>query len=94
MRIDYVHHITSITPANTITLLISMEYPQEQMAGPPFSVEEDEVHALYDANYQVELLHTLDVLAENPQFKERGLTRLSEKVFRLASIHPSIEQAD
>ena len=83
MRIDYVRHMTTIIPAGTVTLLISMEYPQTQMAGPPFSVEEDEVHALYDGNYQIELLHTMDVLAENPRFRERGLTRLGEKVYRL-----------
>jgi len=85
MRIDYARHMTAITPAHTVTLLISMEYPQTQMQGPPFSVEEEEVHTLYDASHQVQLLHTMDVLAENPRFRERGLTRLNEKVYRLSA---------
>jgi thiopurine S-methyltransferase len=64
-------------------LLITMEYPQEQMQGPPFSVRESEVQALYDNNFNVECVETLDVLAENPRFKERGLTEMIERTFLL-----------
>jgi thiopurine S-methyltransferase len=62
-----------------------MEYPQGEMSGPPFSVSEDEVRRLYAARYAVTLLHTKDILAENPRFRERGLSVLREKVYRLAA---------
>src|SRR6202040_4218920 len=47
LRAAYVRHITELTNAGTQTLLITVEYPQEQMKGPPFSVDTDEVHRLY-----------------------------------------------
>jgi len=84
MRRDYAQHLASIQPADAITLLVSMEYPQDQMAGLPFSVEEAEVRELYAANHRVECLHDEDMLAGNPRFKERGLTHLHEKVYRLS----------
>jgi thiopurine S-methyltransferase len=84
MRADYARHMTTLKPAGAVTLLISMEYPQQQMQGPPFSVEEAEIRTLYEPHYAVERLLQLDVLGENPRFRQRGLTRLQEKVYRLA----------
>jgi len=85
MRAAYAGHMATIKPATAVTLLISMEYPQQQMQGPPFSVEETEIRALYGPHYQVERLLQVDVLGENPRFRERGLTQLSEKVYRLST---------
>ncbi len=53
------------------------------MHGPPFSVPVDEVHALFDGEFDVELLEREDVLAANPRFAERGLDHFHEAVFRL-----------
>jgi thiopurine S-methyltransferase len=85
MRNDYARHMVSIKPHDAVTLLISMEYPQQEMNGPPFSVEEPEVRALYEPNYRVERLLDEDVLAENSPFRQRGLSRLHEKVYRLTT---------
>lgn len=84
MRQAYVRHMVGIKPAGAGTLLISMEYPQQQMDGPPFSVEEAEVRQMYQAHYNIERLLDMDMLEENPRFRQRGLSRLREKVFRLA----------
>jgi thiopurine S-methyltransferase len=83
MRHSYADHLAKLLPGGTKVLLITMEYPQEQMQGPPFSVRESEVQALYDNNFNVECVETLDVLAENPRFKERGLTEMIERTFLL-----------
>ena len=83
MRADYARHMATIKPAAAMTLLISMEYPQQQMQGPPFSVEETEIRALYEPHYRVDRLLQADVLGENPRFRQRGLTQLHEKVYRL-----------
>ena len=40
-RAAYVAHMTALTRPGTQTLLITVEYPQAQMGGPPFSVEAD-----------------------------------------------------
>jgi len=83
MRSTYARHMAHIKPAGATTLLISVEYPQAEMNGPPFSVEETEVRALYEPAYRVECLADIDALPDNPRFQQRGLSRLHEKVYRL-----------
>lgn len=83
MRRSYADHLTSLLPRDTKVLLITMEYPQQQMQGPPFSVQESEVHDLYDNNFQVTCLESIDVLEENARFKERGLSEMVERSFLL-----------
>ena len=83
LRERYVAKLAEILPAQVEALLVTMEYPQGQMQGPPFSVSEEEVRALYDWHYQIDTLYTKDILAENPRFRERGLSYLVEKVYHL-----------
>jgi thiopurine S-methyltransferase len=83
MRPRYAAHLATILPQSAAILLVTMEYRQAEMNGPPFSVHEDEVRALYEKHYDVARLFTKDILAENQRFRERGLSTLSEKVYRL-----------
>jgi len=83
MRERYVRHIVDILPPATQILLITFDYPQPEMAGPPFAVSPDEVETLYRPHAEIRLLAQLDVLAQNPRFQERGLTRLQENIFHL-----------
>jgi thiopurine S-methyltransferase len=83
MRVRYAEQLEAILPDAVATLLVTVEYPQHQMNGPPFSVTEDEVRRLYERRYEVTPLFAKDVLQESPRFAERGLTRLVERVYRL-----------
>ncbi|MGD8593006.1 MAG: thiopurine S-methyltransferase [Gammaproteobacteria bacterium] len=83
MRRRYADKLANLLPRGTNVLLITMEYPQEQMQGPPFAVRESEVHALYDNHFNVVCLESLDILAENPRFKERSLSEMIERTFLL-----------
>ena len=83
LRKRYAERLAQRLPDGARTLLITLEYFQDQMQGPPFSVEESEVHALYGPANIVRLLYGHDVLAANPHFRERGLTRLDEKAYLL-----------
>lgn len=83
MRQRYVAQQRRILPDRVPTLLITMEYPQEQMDGPPFSVDEEEVHALYTPDRSITRLFNQSILEENPRFQARGLGRLVEKAYRL-----------
>lgn len=85
MRPSYTAHLAAILPQHPSTLLITMEYPAEDMQGPPFTVSEQEVNELYSDDYQIRCLSEIDVLHENPRFRERGLTRMIEKVFHLTT---------
>lgn len=82
MRQRYAQHFASIVPTASQTLLITMEYDQAEMKGPPFAVHEEEVRALYTA-FTVKLLFDAEVLAANPQFRQRGLRAMREKVYVL-----------
>lgn len=48
MRQDYVLHLRAILPKNTHYLVVTMEYDQTKMPGPPFSVSEKEVRSLFE----------------------------------------------
>ena len=81
MREKYSNHLKKLLPKGSRVLLVTMEYPQEEMNGPPFSVKHNEVHELYEEAFEIESLEEVDILAMNPQFKERGLSTLTEKSY-------------
>lgn len=88
MRADYVSKLSSLLPVGTRTLLITLSYPQQQMDGPPFSVDEAEVARLYGENYRIEKLAAKDALAQEPRFMRRGLTSLTESAYKLTLEKP------
>ena len=83
MRSAYASQLRQLVPQGTPMLLITMEYDQAHMQGPPFSVEPDEVEALFAADWRIESLHQADILGKEPRFRERGLSRLAEHVYLL-----------
>lgn len=80
------HLISMLPPQDARILLITMEYPKEEMQGPPFTVTEKEVKKLYGLDFQIEKLLEQGGLENDPYFKERGLTRLTEKAYLLSRI--------
>jgi thiopurine S-methyltransferase len=86
LRAAYVAHLTALTRHGTQTLLITMEYAQSQMAGPPFSVSADEVDLLYARSHAIQLLSREDVLVNEPRLRSRGLTQLHEVCYRLTRL--------
>jgi len=83
MRERYASHLVSILPPATQILLITFDYPQTEMSGPPFAVSVDEVEKLYRDYAEIRLLAQLDVLAQNSRFQQRGLSSLQENIFLL-----------
>ncbi len=83
MRKAYRDHMLKILPGNARILLITLEYNQSEMDGPPFSVSEREVASLYEQHYDIKELGSEDVLAVQPVFRERGLSRLEQKAWLL-----------
>ncbi len=83
MRRQYVAKMAGLLKPGASTLLITMNYPQQEMSGPPFSVSSAEVQTLYQHWCEVDLWLTEDALESMPQLKNRGLTQLQEQVYRL-----------
>jgi thiopurine S-methyltransferase len=83
MRRRYVAEVYGKLPHGCRGLLITLEYPQAQMDGPPFSVDEAEVRGLFAHDWNIELLERRDILAQEPRFSEDGVTALATAVYRL-----------
>jgi thiopurine S-methyltransferase len=83
MRRRYVHELYARLPAGCLALLITLEYPQYEKHGPPFSVEEAEVRELYGRDWEVHLLERRDILDAEPGFVADGVTALGTVVYRL-----------
>ncbi|KIO48406.1 thiopurine S-methyltransferase [Nitrosospira sp. NpAV] len=83
MRERYARHLLNILPPATQILLVTLDYPQSEMEGPPFAISPGEVEALYREHAEIRLLAQLDILAQEPRFQERGLSRLHESIFLL-----------
>jgi thiopurine S-methyltransferase len=83
LRRRYAGHMASLLAPGTRMLLLTIEYDQSQMDGPPFSVTEDEVRELYGENFSIEALSSADVLDQDPRFAERGVTALTERAYGL-----------
>ena len=82
LRRRYAGELYAALPAGCRGLLVSLEYPQAERAGPPFSVPEDEVHDLFDADWRVELLDRRPIPPEHPGFVA-GVSRLDTAVYAL-----------
>lgn len=82
-RSRYCKHMLSIIPGDCDMLLITLEYDQAEMSGPPFSVSTDEVMQNYRDAFTIESLHAESILDERPRWREAGLSALQESVFRM-----------
>ncbi|MDP9689368.1 UNVERIFIED_ORG: thiopurine S-methyltransferase [Pseudomonas mohnii] len=85
MRQRYAAHLTRILPKGSNGLLITLDYDQAQMEGPPFAVLDEEVQRLFGASWTLKTLEDQDVLSESGKFLEAGVTRLEERVYRVSS---------
>ncbi len=83
MRERLANDVYAKLPAGSRGLLITLDYPQDQMQGPPFSIGESEVQGLFAAGWNIEQLERLDILASQPSFSEQGVTGLHTAVYRM-----------
>lgn len=83
MRLDYFKKMTELQVEGMRSLLITLTYPQTEMDGPPFSVTENEIDSLYSDQFKIDKLMGKDILADEPRFKQRGLTSLYETAYKL-----------
>ena len=82
-RSRYARMLNELLDQRTKILLVAMDYPQEEMSGPPYSVQEAEVRELFESRFKVQLLHTLDILKDTERYGEKGVSRMQELVYLL-----------
>lgn len=79
-RARYAAHMQGILPDEVRYLTISLEYPQHQKSGPPFSVYAEELAELFH-HKTIHKLASENVLATHPHFEKNGMTSLIETAY-------------
>lgn len=83
MRQAYVKRLHKLLPNEVRRLLVTIEYPQHEMNGPPFSVTTDEVQRHFSQQFDISCVESKDILDASPHFKKKGVTQMFEYVFLL-----------
>ncbi len=84
MRQEYVARLKSLLKPGGRILLVTLDYEQHEMAGPPFSVPQLEIEQLF-SEFSVERLHQDSANAQHPKRAEKGLSRFAEEVWLIRS---------
>ena len=82
-RPGYAARLAQLLPGDTPGLLITLDYQQHEMSGPPFAVSHNEVCQLFESGCTIDHLLQFNALEENARFSERGVTALTEHAYRL-----------
>ena len=83
LRRRYRDTVYARLPRGCRGLLVTLEYPQSEKQGPPFSVDGDEVDALFGDAWSVECLERNDILDQQPGFVAEGVSALHIAAYRL-----------
>jgi len=82
MRERYKAMLTTLMPVGGKGMLVTLDYDQALLAGPPFSVGDAEVRQGF-AGWRIEALEANELIDESPKFQQAGITSLLERVYRL-----------
>ena len=85
MRKLYVNALIPLLEPKTPIFLLTGSYDQTKMQGPPFSVDEEEVRALYGECFQMQQLYSGAVKQIMPHLQARGLSDACDHVYYLLS---------
>lgn len=80
MREEYADKLKVLLNEKGRILLVTLDYVQSEMSGPPFSVTGDEVRSLF-SEFKVSLLNRDDAGADHPKIVKKGLSRFAELVW-------------
>lgn len=81
MRSDYLRHLYSLLKPDAHGLLMSYEYDQNQMVGPPFSVGTHELSRFPAMKFKP--LTRAEVIQDHPGMQAKGLTSLIETAYHV-----------
>lgn len=82
MRGLYTHHLVQVCPSAQ-QCLITLDYQQTLMQGPPFALSDNEVKQHYQATYAITELKSANIIEHEPRFAQNGLPELFQRVYQL-----------
>lgn len=80
-RTRYAKHMTDLLEPGTKMLLVTFEYDQNTMAGPPFAILPDEVEQHYGDAFSIEILERRDF--NNDMMRSRGASTFDATAYSL-----------
>jgi thiopurine S-methyltransferase len=83
IRSKYVNYLVSLSDIHTKILLITTAYDQEQMNGPPFSVDENTVRSLYESHFSVHQCYNKPLKSIPNHLQSKGLRAANEQAYIL-----------
>ncbi len=88
MRARYAAKMAELVSVGTPIVLLTIEYNQSKMSGPPHSVPPAEVESLFSDAFLVEELEAGPIVEPAPHFTERGLDLWQEHLYLLTRRGP------
>ena len=82
-RASYCAHMLRIMPSAVPMLVIVLEYDQQVMTGPPFSVVVAEVRSYYSQQYQLIELESEELIEKEPRWRQNGLDSFRDTALML-----------
>ena len=83
LRKRYADELYAKLPTDCRGLVITLEYPQAEREGPPFSVPEEEVRAEFGRDWDIDLLDRRPIPPDHPGFVS-GVSKLDTAVYSLS----------
>jgi thiopurine S-methyltransferase len=80
LRLRYARHLQSLLKPDAFRLVITLEYDQSRVAGPPFAVLPDEMRRYWPDLERIGAANEIDDCP--PKFREAGLDHVMEAVWR------------
>jgi thiopurine S-methyltransferase len=86
LRKRYADHLSDLLSEQAKVLLIATSYNQCEMEGPPFSVNENEVSALFEPKFKTKQLYSKNFSEIPSHLRTKGLLQAKEEVYCLTCL--------
>lgn len=84
MQSRYVKHLASYLTGKTKLFLISLEFPQQELEGPPFALFEDDIRSLF-AGFQIECVAEHELADKTFAQRTFDVSYLREKLYIISA---------
>ncbi|MDC0390645.1 thiopurine S-methyltransferase [Candidatus Thioglobus sp.] len=83
LRVKYAQHLYSIIGKGCRMLLLTLNYPQSKISGPPYAVNKDEVVSLYNDGFECQLLQCFNDIKNEPKFQRENVDFIEKATYCL-----------
>ena len=83
LRAKYAAHLCFIIANACRMLLLTWDYPQAQIDGPPFAISEAEVGRLYGRCFEYQQLQCINDIKNEPKFQQAGVEYINKATYCL-----------